>query len=439
MARPDGRVTVNLTDAVLDAVGGNNCVVALGGGADSSMLLWSAVEAIGAERVRCVFVYHGLEGSDALRQAAINVADRAGVDLEVVEAIVHDGGNLEARARAARYEAIEALLADDEVALTGHTADDQAETVLMRLLRGSGSGALGGIPRRRGVWRRPFLDFSRLDLRETAEELDLPFEDDPANEDDRFLRARIRHGVMPAIELASETDVRAMILRSAELLASDDRLLEAQAGRIPVVSTPDAVSIPSGALRTAPVAVASRVVRRALRQLLSEHPGTFADVEAVLAAAEGGPATSITDGLHVTSEAPYVTIHRTPVPDAPGGFAIAVGQQFTWAGARYAITRHTESPPLLPGGRFTVMSEDAMSGAMSVRGAQPGDRIAIESGSTPIKEVLRASGVPPRLRPHSLVVTVDAKIAAVGGLRVASWARAARGKAVVIIEREVDT
>ncbi|RLE14143.1 MAG: hypothetical protein DRJ28_06210, partial [Actinobacteria bacterium] len=134
LARPDGRVTDLIVEAVASAVGDSNCLVALGGGADSAVLLWATTEALGAERVHGVFVFHGFEGSNMLRSGATAVAEKIGVAFGVVERIIPDGGNLEARARRARYEAIEAVMADDAIGLTGHTADDQAETVLMRLL-----------------------------------------------------------------------------------------------------------------------------------------------------------------------------------------------------------------------------------------------------------------------------------------------------------------
>jgi hypothetical protein len=96
-------------------------------------------------------------------------------------------------------------------------------------------------------------------------------------------------------------------------------------------------------------------------------------------------------------------------------------------------------PPAISGGRITVLDAAAVGDGFSIRGFQPGDRIDVTNGSTPVKEVLRVAGVPRRLRPHSPIVTVDGKIAALIGVRVASWARAQRGESGVIIEREVDT
>ncbi len=428
-----------IVEAVGRAVGDSDCVVALGGGADSAVLLWASAEALGAGHVRAVFVFHGLEGSKMLHKAANEVADVVGVTCEVVERIIPDGGNLEARARAARYEAIEATVVVGAVALTGHTADDQAETVLMRLLRGSGAGAIGGIPYRRGVWRRPLLGFSRAELRERAVELSLPFGDDPANEDRRFMRSRIRHSVMPVIEAECGPDVQSAITRSGSLIAQDDAVLDAEADRIPIVSVEGGVAIPTGALVSAPRPVASRAVRRAIRCLLDGSGGAMSDVDAVLAVARGRGSISISGSIQVAHEPPFVTLYRIVAAEPPVGFTITVGETFVWSGFQYSVSRTDVPPPLIRGGRFTVLNADAVMGHMSVRGFRSGDRIDIEVGSTPAKELLRTAGIPPRVRRHSLIVAVGAKIAALTGVRVASWAKPVRGEAAVIIEREVGT
>jgi hypothetical protein len=141
----------------------------------------------------------------------------------------------------------------------------------------------------------------------------------------------------------------------------------------------------------------------------------------------------------VTYEPPFVTLHEARSSEPQDGFVITIGDTFDWSGCRYTVSRTALSPPLIPGGRFTVLGAGAMAGGMAVRGVARGDRIDIEVGSAKVKEALRVAGVPPRVRPHSLAVTVGAKIAALVGVRVASWAKPERGGAVVIIEREVGT
>ena len=424
-----------IIDAVAEAVPDSDCFVALGGGADSAVLLWAATEALGRERVQAVFVHHGLEGSDILFQSALSVAGAVGVQCEVIKRPVHDGGNLEARARTARYDAIEGLIPQDTIALTGHTADDQAETVLMRILRGSGTGAASGIPHRRGIWRRPLLGFSRKALRRTAEDLNLPFADDPANNDPRFVRTRIRHVVLPMIEEQFGPDTKDQILRSSLLFAADDDLLELEARKVQVLPVAGGASIPLGPLRSLPGPIASRVVRRALRIALDGHPGSAGDVDAVLLVANGGPTATISGSHQVVSEPPFLTIAQQQLPVISEGFDVRVGESFTWYGSDYTTRRAETAPTLIGGGRFTVLSARTVGGEFHVRGFWPGDRIDMGYGSTPVKELLRSAGVPVRVRTHSLIVTVGGKIAALVGVRVAPWARS-DNRAAVIIERE---
>jgi tRNA(Ile)-lysidine synthase len=403
------------------------------------MLLWAAVEVLGPQRVRAIFVYHGLEGSSALRESAVEISESCGVPCDVVERLIDDDGNLEDRARTARYEAMDAAIESGTVGLTGHTADDQAETVLMRLLTGSGTGALSGIPYRRGAWRRPFLGVSRATLRASAEDLELPFFDDPHNAQQRFTRAWIRHSVMPVLVRERGPGVQGLIGTSAALLGADDELLEAEASTTPIRQFRDGVSIPIGPLISCADPIASRIVRRALRMMRNENPGSALDVAAVLRVARGSPATTISDALQVVSEPAVVTIFRPGRDEAPLGREIAVGESFIWAGSQYSTRTVSRVPPSVVGGRFTMLGARAVGDKFTIRGFQPGDRIDIGTGSTPLKEVLRAASVPQRVRPHSLIVTVDGKIAALVGVRVASWARTQRSEAAVIIEREVAT
>ena len=430
---------VSILEAVAVAVADNDCLVALGGGADSAVLVWAAVETLGVERVRTVFVYHGLEGSDALLNASVAVSEAVGVQCDVLERLVPEGGNLEARSRAERYDAIEATVARETIALTGHTADDQAETVLMRLLRGSGTGAISGIPYRRGVWRRPLLGVPRATLREIAEDLSLPFVDDPANTDRRFLRTRIRHAVMPVIEAECGPDAKELILRSAALLAADDDALEAEAAKVEILAVIGGVSIPLGPMMSLPDPIASRVARRALRGVLDDYPGSAADVDAVLSVARGGVPRTISGSLQVVREPPFVTIadpSPLPILDA---FDVSLGDSFTWFGSTYSTRVVDRPPPTITGGRITMLDAQAVGDSFHVRQLRPGDRIGIGTGSTPAKEALRSSGVPARVRPYSLVVTVGDKIAALVGVRVASWAKPVHGEPVAIIEQEVNT
>ena len=172
-------------------------VVACSGGADSIGLLVLAAEA-GLAPV-AVYVDHGLrpDSADDARVVAA-AADSLGVPWQSVRIDIAAGGNLEARARTERYRALhdarEQL--DASAILVAHTADDQAETVVLNLLRGSASAGLAGMADRRGFIARPVLRVRREALRRVAETRGLAVVDDPTNADTRWRRAWIRHEVL---------------------------------------------------------------------------------------------------------------------------------------------------------------------------------------------------------------------------------------------------
>ena len=138
------------------------------------------------------------------------------------------GDGPEAAARDARYRAlVHAAAAYDAAAvLLGHTRDDQAETVLLGLARGSGTRSLAGMPRTRGIFRRPLLDLPRSTVR-AAVPADAPVVDDPHNADPRFARARVRHTVLPMLERELGPGIAEALARTADLARADaDALAE---------------------------------------------------------------------------------------------------------------------------------------------------------------------------------------------------------------------
>ncbi len=434
MARPHGGVTDRLDGAVRDAIDGAPCVVALGGGADSAVLLATAA-VVAPAGVRAVFVDHGLDASSTLGAAAIDLAAHLDVPLTTLAGRVEDGSDLEARARDARYGAIEADLESGEIVLTGHTLDDQAETVLMRLVQGAGSTGLAGIPRARSVWRRPLLGATKAELRAIADGLGLPYVDDPANADPRFTRTRVRHTVVPVLETELGPSVGEGLARSAAHLAADDAAIAELADTIPIITRSGRVSIPTGALVTAHPAVAARVCRRAMRIVTGGSPGGMRDIEAILeAAATGGTRQLSGDHLAVV-DGPHVTIGHLPQPDPP--ISLVLGSPVAWSGERYCLRTEGRHTARLAGGRFTVLGGALVGRDLTMRAPVAGDRLSIGTGTTPVAELMRVHGIHPTMRPVSPVVTVDAKIAAVVGVRVADWARPGAEGQRLVIEREV--
>jgi len=225
---------------------------AVSGGPDSTALLVLAVEA-GLD-VTAVHVDHGLRPGSA-READLveRVARRWGASFEARTALVADGPNLEARARAARA----AMLPPDT--LTGHTLDDQAETVLMFLMRGAGPDGLAGID----PWRRPILGLRRAETRALCDELGLDVVSDPSNDDPRFVRNRVRHELLPLMDHIAGRDVAPLVARAA---ARQRDLLDATA---PAATSLDATD--ARAVAEAPAALAALALRAWWRDVTSEE------------------------------------------------------------------------------------------------------------------------------------------------------------------------
>jgi tRNA(Ile)-lysidine synthase len=238
---------------------------AVSGGADSLALLVLAVEAGCA--VTAVHVDHGLRPDSADDGVVVEqVAARYGARFRAEQAPVAPGPNLEARARAARYARLPAGV------LTGHTADDQAETVLLNLLRGAGPDGMAGMRPE----RRPLLRLRRAETRALCAAEGLVPVHDPSNDDPAYRRNRVRHELLPLLDHIAGRDVAALIARQADLFRDDAALLdELAAGLDPTDAR---------AVAAAPPALARRAVRR---WLLGEHPPDRATVDRVLAVARG--------------------------------------------------------------------------------------------------------------------------------------------------------
>jgi tRNA(Ile)-lysidine synthase len=222
-----------------------------------------------------VHVDHGLRpGSAAEAEVVRRTADRLGVSMRSITVDVADGPNLEARARAARYAALPPGV------LTGHTADDQAETVLLNLLR----GASAGLAAMRPDDRRPLLGLRRHETEWVCEVLGLEVVDDPSNTDPRFVRNRIRHDVLPLLHDVAGRDLVPVLVRQADVVRDEGDLLD---GLAVAIDPTDA-----RAVTAAPVPLARRAIRRWLTEAgAGGHPPDLATVERVLAVA-GGRATA---------------------------------------------------------------------------------------------------------------------------------------------------
>jgi tRNA(Ile)-lysidine synthase len=398
--------------------------VALSGGADSGVLAW-AVRQSGAD-TRALFADHHLDHSAALGEAAAAIAASLDLDLAVVDAAVPPGPSLENRARIARYAAIEAAAPVGTLA-TGHTADDQAETVLGNLLRGAGATGLGGIAQKRGRWIRPLIEVGRAEVRAAAGELGLPFYDDPDNTSLDYRRNVLRHDVLPDLADRFNPDLVGTLNRTAAHLGADDAALSRLAAEIPVVMDGDAVLVPRPVLVTVPRAVAARAVREALRLVHPPYPGTAADVAAVLEVARGAvTADEVSGGFRVTTEGPMVAIYPPHPPDIPTVERLPIPGEARFGEWRIEAEASTRAP------RARWQTAIGASADLTIRAVAEGERIDLASGSKLVRDALAEAGVPQRLRSGWPGVYSGARIVWLVGARRAAWATPDAAGAVLL-------
>ncbi len=283
--RPRPEVVDPLVDALVRRCTfpepGAAVVCGVSGGPDSLALLVLAVAAGCA--VTAVHVDHGLRaGSSAEADVVERAAHRFGAAFRSERVALEDGPNLEARAREARRT----VLGDHA---TGHTADDQAETVLANLLRGSGVHGLAAM--RVGV-AHPLLGLRRAETVGLCRHLGLEPVNDPSNADPRFVRNRVRHELVPLCSAIAGRDVVPVLARQAAVLAADADLLDAAAS---LVDAADA-----RAVAAAPEAVARRSIRRWLTGD-GPYPPPLDAVDRVLEVARGERlATEVPGGRRVS-------------------------------------------------------------------------------------------------------------------------------------------
>ncbi|MDY7105220.1 MAG: tRNA lysidine(34) synthetase TilS [Actinomycetota bacterium] len=264
---------------------------AVSGGPDSLALLVLA-RAAGCD-VEAVHVDHGLRPGSASESAVVEAAARGlGARFRAERVEVEPGPNLEARARAARYEVLPADVA------TGHTADDLAETVVLNLVRGAGLWGAASLLGPGGAGRRrPLLGLRRTDTEAVCAVVGLEPVRDPSNDDARFRRNRVRHEVLPLLDDVAARDTVPLLGRHATWCAEAAAFVDEHAAALDVTD--------ADALAAAPRIVAAAAVRRWLGAADAErHPPDAATIDRVLAVAAGERrATEVGGGRRVARTA----------------------------------------------------------------------------------------------------------------------------------------
>lgn len=387
---------------------GQILVVGLSGGADSVALLdLSAL--VGRDlgfRVVGAHLDHGLRSGSAEAAASCGeLCSRLAVPFRSARGDVRaraaaDQDGVEAAARVERYAFLERVRAEvGAVAVAvAHTREDQAETVLLRLLRGSARTGLSAM-RTGGRLLRPLLGVSHDDLREHLRARGLTWVEDPTNTDTDLLRNRVRHELLPYLRSRFNPRLDAALCRAAAVMADEDECLEAQAGellaRLARPAGPALVLSRNGLLSAHP-ALARRAVRRALETRGGLAGVGQAHVEAVLALARGPSgrrlplpgrreARSELDGLCLGPPADAGAAFVVPLP-VPGRAELPGGDSVTASPA--------PGPPRWDPAAAVVAAE----GPLVVRTRRPGDRVAAVGREKSLRRFLMDRRVPSRLR-----------------------------------------
>ena len=305
--------------------------------------------------------------------------------------------------------------------VTGHTADDQAETVLGNVLRGSGTRGLAGIPAARSPLVRPLLGIWRRETRALADELGLPYVDDPDNASPERRRNRLRSQLIPQLEHEYNPQLRSALLRTAAIAREDDDALEQLARAVPIRTSLEAVVVSASLLQVLPRPVAVRVVRSLLTSVRGPHPGNRREVSDVLAVAAGLQAgAELANGLRAEREGASVAVFPTPPAAAPPR-ALTLPAEVFFDRWNLSFAQVGDVPPYI-GSRVLAADADQIGPDVHLRAGRPDERIEIGTGSKRVGDALAEAGVPPRLRHRWPMLHAAGRVAMIPGVRTAAWA-----------------
>jgi len=307
-ATPLYQIRLALRTELSDLNAGDTVIVAVSGGADSSSLAAALLQEAKerAIRVIAVIIDHALQANsaDVAQNTKVELSKMGYENIEIKRIKVEVTDGVEASARRARYAALNEI-ADSVNAVAiflGHTKDDQAETVLLGLARGSGTRSLSGMAERIDRYRRPLLSITRKQTEAACKEVGIKFWSDPHNQSMEYARVRVREKVLPLMESEIGPGIADALTRSAKLLRDDADALDEWAEEVLGEIDPNEMDIEM--LASLPRAIRSRVIRRAIYlagapsgSLGAEH---IEPVEALVTAWKGQGPVSLPGGVTVS-------------------------------------------------------------------------------------------------------------------------------------------
>ncbi len=290
-----------------DIAAGDSVLVAASGGADSSALAAALLLECKTKSIKVIalIIDHGLQknSADVTHETKRTLTKIGYENIEIRRVTVEITDGLEASARRARYQALNDVANSHNAVATflGHTKDDQAETVLLGLSRGSGSRSLSGMAARVDRYRRPLLSITRAQTEAACEEAGIKFWQDPHNQSMEFTRVRVREVVLPTMEKEIGPGISDALARSAKLLRDDADALDYLSDEI--FSKLEPASLEISKLESQPRAIRTRILRKAIYlagapqgSLSAEH---IEPVEALITAWKGQGPISLPGGVTV--------------------------------------------------------------------------------------------------------------------------------------------
>jgi tRNA(Ile)-lysidine synthase len=406
---------------------GAGVLAMLSGGADSVCLVHALRELIGQDRLACVHVNHGLRASaDADERFCVSLCEGLGIEIDVERVEVDARGNLEARAREARYEAAERVRERrllDRIA-TGHTSTDQAETVIYRLVSSPGRRALLGMSRRSGRLIRPLLDVTRAETRQYCEALGLEWREDETNLDRGFARNRLRLDVLPQlheIHPAAEKNVLATAEQLREEAEVLDRIVDEVAGQVGAGGS--VPSVEGARLRELEPALRRLVLRRLAEEAAGGPIPLRADqVKEIedLAGRGGSAALDIGAGVRVISEYGLLRFQRAVDAGVPNPAALPVPGHCRFGDWDLMCELEPGDAALqeLGSADEPVLDAAKLAPQLTVRGWRDGDRMRPLGlrGSKSLQDLFTDAKVPRSLRHQLPVVESEGEIAWIAGV-----------------------
>jgi tRNA(Ile)-lysidine synthase len=456
---PPGRTRDELVAEVRRALAGvppdATVLVAVSGGPDSTACAFLTAEARPDLTLHLGHVRHGLR-DDRFDVAAVTAqASFLGAPLHVEDVTVEaDGRGVEAAARSQRYAALRRMARAAEAGwiLVAHTADDQAETVLLRLARGTGVPGLAGIPALRGDVLRPLLRLRREDVHRFVALEGLPSVEDPTNRDIAFARNLVRHEILPLLGRVGP-DVVGALARLADLARDDARALDAVAsergGRV-IRRIGRIVAVPLDFVAAEDPATTRRVLRQSTLEVRGGvDPPTATEVETLRHLTAGAVDLP---GVVATAAAGWLALAPADL-EPPASTTVAVPGRTSWPATGWTLVataddgeaagqlqlgmvdtwrpRLTEVPEeLMPPGGDVSLGQVVLGGldepvALTARPRIPGDRIQAHVGTRKLQDVLVDAGVPRHVRDQVPIVVAGRRVLWVPGVAVDERARLA--------------